>query len=71
MITPRDHDVLMELIKGKRNKEIGKALNMCDMNVKHRLMKCATVLGLTEGGQLNRVKLAVEAYYQMNPEKRI
>lgn len=49
--TPRQHDVLLEMCKGKTNKEIGRTLNMAEATVKIHLTEIFKELGVTNRQQ--------------------
>jgi DNA-binding NarL/FixJ family response regulator len=56
-LSPREHEVLVELAKGRSNAEIGGALFMSEATVKSHVTHLFTKLGRT-----NRVQLAILAH---------
>lgn len=54
--TPRQHEVMLEMCKGKTNKEIGRTLNMAEATVKLHLTEIFKELGV-----VNRLQAIVKA----------
>ena len=67
-ISPLEVEILDALILGKGDIEIGRHVCVAVSTVKKHLQRIAYKFGHQD---VNRIKLAVEWYYRLNPDKRI